>query len=135
MKRTLLTLWLGASVLAACAVAQPKNVNEWLERMARSARELPYSGVFVHQTTDGTTTSRITHLVDKDGNEHEKLEMLDGPLVEVVRRNDEMFCYYPDQKMVRVDRRATGRFFPSLVSGKPSAINDNYRAAVLLIRT
>jgi sigma-E factor negative regulatory protein RseB len=66
-------------------------------------------------------------LVDKQGNEHEKLEMLDGPPYEVVRRNDEMFCYHPDQKTVRVDRRATGRFFPSLVTGSPAAITENYR--------
>ncbi len=122
---------LGASVvlsaLSTLAVAQPKNVNEWLDRMAKSARELPYTGVYVHQTTDGSTTSRVTHLVDKQGNEHEKLEMLDGPLFEVVRRNEEMYCYHPDQKMVRVDRRATGRFFPSLVTGSPATITENYK--------
>jgi sigma-E factor negative regulatory protein RseB len=106
--------------------AQTKKAVDWLDRIAKSARELPYTGVFVHQTTDGATTSRITHLVDRQGNEHEKLEMLDGPMREVVRRNEEMFCYQPDQKTVRVDRRATGRFFPSLISGNPAAIADNY---------
>lgn len=114
-------------LIAPPAIAQPKNVNDWLDRMSKSARELPYTGVFVHQTADGTSTSRITHLVDKQGNEHEKLEMLDGPLLEVVRRNEEMFCYHPEQKTVRHDRRATGRFFPSLVSGGPAAIAENYR--------
>jgi sigma-E factor negative regulatory protein RseB len=114
-------------VLPTATVAQSKNAGEWLERMAKSARELPYTGVYVHQTTDGSATSRITHVADKQGNEHEKLEMLDGPLFEVIRRNEELFCYHPDQKMVRVDRRSTGRFFPSLVSGSPSAISENYR--------
>ena len=109
------------------AGAQTMSVNEWLERMSKSARELPYTGVFVHQTVEGTTTSRVTHLVDKQGNEHEKLEMLDGPLLEVVRRNEDMFCYHPEQKTVRQDRRATGRFFPSLVTGTPAAIAENYR--------
>ena len=118
---------LAVAFFAMVAGAQPKDVNEWLERLSKSARELPYTGVFVHQTTDGSTTSRITHLVDKQGNEHEKLEMLDGPLLEVVRRNDEMFCYYPEQKTVRMDRRATGRFFPALVSGEPASIAENYR--------
>ncbi len=118
--------------VAAPSFAQPatpvgtKKAVDWLDRIAKSARELPYTGVFVHQTTEGTATSRITHLVDRQGNEHEKLEMLDGPLREVVRRNEEMFCYQPDQKTVRVDRRATGRFFPSLISGNPAAITENY---------
>jgi len=115
------------ALTAPLASAQTKNVSEWLERMSKSARELPYTGVFVHQTSEGTTTSRVTHLVDKQGNEHEKLEMLDGPLLEVVRRNEEMFRYHPDQKTVRHDRRATGRFFPSLVTGSPAAIAENYR--------
>jgi sigma-E factor negative regulatory protein RseB len=115
------------SVWSAAVVAQPKNVNEWLDRIAKSAKDLPYTGVYVHQTAEGSTTSRVTHLVDKQGNEHEKLEMLDGPLFEVVRRNEEMYCYRPDQKTVRIDRRATGRFFPSLVSGSPVNILDTYK--------
>ena len=40
---------------------------DWLDRISRSAKELPYSGVFVHQTAEGASTSRITHLVDKQG--------------------------------------------------------------------
>lgn len=126
--------WLAGAVaagsMATASAAPPKNPNDWLERIAKSARELPYTGVFVHQTTDGSTTTRITHLVDRQGNEHEKLEMLDGPLMEIVRRNNEMFCYHPDQKMVRVDQRASGRFFPSLVTGSTAEITQNYRVKV-----
>ena len=99
---------------------------DWLMRISRSARELPYSGVFVHQTAEGASTSRITHLVDKQGVEHEKLELMDGPLTEIIRRNDEMTCYKPDSRTVSVDRRATGRFFPSLISGNPKSIADYY---------
>lgn len=117
----------GVGTFSVSAQAQPKTPSEWLDRISRSARELPYSGVFVHATLEGSTASRITHLVDKLGNEHEKLEMLDGPMLEVVRRNEEMFCYHPDQKVVRMDRRLTGRFFPSLVSGSPAALQENYR--------
>lgn len=131
--RSKLVLSLAALVLCVvvasptAVVAQPKNAEEWLERISKSARELPYTGVYLHQTPEGSNASRITHLVDKQGNEHEKLEMLDGPLLEVIRRNEEMFCYHPDQKTVRVDKRSTGRFFPSLISGSPGSIIDNYK--------
>ena len=101
--------------------------SEWLDRMVKSARELPYTGVFIQQTADGVSTSRITHLVDRQGVELEKLEMLDGPRTEIIRRNEEMFCYHPDAKTVRVDRRVSGRFFPSLISGNVQAIIENYR--------
>ena len=100
---------------------------DWLDRIARSARELPYSGVFVHQTADGASTSRIAHLVDRQGVEHEKLELMDGPLTEIIRRNDELTCYRPDSRTVSIDRRATGRFFPSLITGNAKSIADYYR--------
>lgn len=104
-----------------------KEAVEWLERIAKAARELPYTGVFVHQTSDSSNTSRVTHLLDRHGVEHEKIETLDGPRLEIIRRNEEMFCYQPEVKTVRVDRRATGRFFPSLISGNPNAVVENYR--------
>ena len=121
----------GSSFLAGMAGAQvfgstPVDGREWLDRIARSARELPYTGVFIQQTADGVSTSRITHVVDRQGVELEKLEMLDGPLTEIIRRNDEMYCYHPDAKTVRVDRRVSGRFFPSLISGNPKALAENY---------
>ena len=125
---------MGASATLAAPPAPPPSresrdaeAMEWLVRISKAARELPYSGVFVHQTADNSTTSRITHLVDKQGVEHEKIETLDGPLYEIIRRNEEMFCYQPDVKTVRVDRRASGRFFPSLITATPQLIAENYR--------
>lgn len=127
-----ITLVAATGLVAGYAGAQtflptPLEGREWLDRIAKSARELPYTGVFIQQTADGVSTSRITHLVDRQGVELEKLEMLDGPLTEIIRRNDEMYCYHPDAKTVRVDKRISGRFFPSLISGNPRAIAENYR--------
>lgn len=100
---------------------------EWLDKISRSARELPYAGVYVHQTAEGANTTRIAHMVDKQGVEHEKIELMDGPLTEIIRRNEEMTCYRPDTKTISVDRRATGRFFPSLINGNAKGIAENYR--------
>ncbi len=123
---------LGTSAALAAPPVQAREARdaesvEWLAKIAKAARALPYSGVFVHQTADNSSTSRITHLVDKQGVELEKIEALDGPQYEIVRRNEEMFCYQPDAKTVRVDRRASGRFFPSLITGSPQSIAENYR--------
>lgn len=106
---------------------QAELALDWLDRIGKSARELPYAGVFVHQTADKSSTSRITHLVDKAGVEHEKVESLDGPVTEIIRRDDQMICYQPDSKTVRVDRRATGRFFPALITRPAKEIAENYR--------
>ncbi len=106
--------------------ARSELAIEWLDRIARSARELPYTGVFVHQTAEGASSTRITHILDKLGVEHEKIEPMDGPVSEIIRRNDEMICYRPDTRTISVDRRATGRFFPSLITGNAKAIAENY---------
>ena len=89
---------MSAQAGAQSVVAPQLNGGEWLERIARSERELPYTGVFIQQAADGVSTARITHLVDRQGVELEKIEMLDGPLTEIVRRNDDMYCYHPDAK-------------------------------------
>jgi sigma-E factor negative regulatory protein RseB len=106
--------------------ARSELAIEWLDRISRSARELPYTGVFVHQTAEGASSTRITHLMDRQGVEHEKIEPMDGPVSEIIRRNDEMICYRPETRTISIDRRATGRFFPSLITGNAKAIAENY---------
>lgn len=113
--------------LSILATAREPEALEWLEKAAKAARERPYAGVFVQQTWETSSSVRITHMVDRQGVEVEKIEGLDGPAFEIVRRNEEMVCYHPDVKTVRLDRRSTGRFFPSLISGQPQAIAANYR--------
>jgi sigma-E factor negative regulatory protein RseB len=107
--------------------AKSGDAVEWLERICRAGRENPYTGVYVHSTADNSASTRVTHLVDKQGVEHEKIESLDGPMMEIIRRNDEMYSYQPQEKVVLIDRRASGRFFPSLVTGDPKKIAENYR--------
>ncbi len=101
----------------------------WLQRATASARQSTYAGVVMHMQGERTTTSRITHIF-KEGTEHERIEALDGPRREVVRRDNQMQCYYPDAKTIRVDKRVTARFFPSIVEGPVESIAENYRLAL-----
>jgi sigma-E factor negative regulatory protein RseB len=98
----------------------------WLQRAANSARSANYSGTVMHVSGERTTTTRITHVFIA-GSEHEKIESLDGPRREIVRHNDQLQCFYPDAKTIRMDRRVTARFFPSLLSGPPEALGEHYR--------
>jgi sigma-E factor negative regulatory protein RseB len=47
-----------------------------------------------------------------------------------VRHNDDMFCYFPDAKTVRLDHRVTARFFPSVVSAPPATVAANYEVTL-----
>jgi sigma-E factor negative regulatory protein RseB len=72
----------------------------WLKKMAAAARQLNYAGTIVYQHRNHVETSRVVHFVNSAGGELEKLETLDGPPREVVRSNEQVVCYLPNQKMV-----------------------------------
>ncbi len=116
-------------VAPAWAQTVPEDAANLLQRIETAARELSYSGVFVHSTPDHSTASRIVHVSDR-GEEWEQVESLDGPLREIIRRNDELFCYQPESKTIRLDKRTTGRFFPSLLSGDPRTVQENYQVKI-----
>jgi sigma-E factor negative regulatory protein RseB len=120
--------WLPALALGVACGTHAAPASEplaLLQRAAQAARSASFSGTFVHTNGDRTSTVRITH-VNVSGEEHERVEPLDGPPYEIVRRNDEMFCYFPDAKTVRLDRRVTARFFPAILNATPTAIAASY---------
>jgi sigma-E factor negative regulatory protein RseB len=97
-----------------------------LQKVASSAQKLTYTGVFVYRNDYRAETSRITRLVD-GGNEYERLEALDGSPREVIRHNDEVSCYLPDNKLVIVEHRNARRFFPAFVpAGNFASLAEHY---------
>jgi len=117
-----------ALALGVACAAQGAPGNDplaWLQRAMQAARTATYSGTYVHSNGGRTSTVRITHAnVGKE--EQERIEPLDGMPYDIVRRNDDMFCYFPDAKTVRVDRRVTARFFPAIIEGTPEAVASSY---------
>lgn len=106
--------------------ASSQDAVGWLNRIASSAAEKTFSGIYIHQYGSRMETSRVTHVVDESG-EQEKLETLDGPLREIIRKNDEITCYIPDAKLMRIDRKRARKFFPALLSNVPNIV-ENYSA-------
>lgn len=120
-----------ALVLGAfpAAAAESGDGVAWLQRIASSARTINYIGTFVYQHDNRVETSRIIHLVDETG-EHEKLEMLDGPPREIIRSNDEVQCYFPEAKTLRIDKRKPRKAFPALLPEQLSTLIENYHVRV-----
>lgn len=112
------------AVLLGAPVARGQDALEWLQRMGVAAKTLNYSGVFVYQARGRSETSRVTHVSDASG-EHERLETLDGAPREVVRNNDEVTCYLPEERLVVVDRAGVERF-PERVLSRLSVLGENY---------
>jgi sigma-E factor negative regulatory protein RseB len=107
-----------------CADPIRQDALNWLQTMAFAAHQTDYSGTFVYQYGDHVETSRITHIVDRDG-EHGRLESLDGPKREIIRHNDQVWCDLGDGK-VKMELRQSGREFPALLPEQISLLNENY---------
>src|SRR3954452_18336816 len=92
----------------------PADPLAWLERIAKAARQLNYSGTFVYQHGDQVETSRITHFFDRTG-EYEKLETLDGPKREIIRTNNEIVTYDAENHVIKREKRTLRKNFPALL--------------------
>jgi sigma-E factor negative regulatory protein RseB len=102
-----------------------RDAMGWLTRMANAARQLNYSGTFVYRQGDHSETSRIRHLADEIG-EMEKIESLDGPIREIIRNKEEVWCYMPELKAIKIDRAQAKRFFPALITDPAQHFNEGY---------
>ncbi len=120
-----------AAAVAVVALAASPGVlagdaAQWLARAAQAARQLNYAGTIVYQHGAKVETSRLVHLFE-NGAEFEKLVSLDGPAREVIRSQDEVRCYYPDAKVVRIEPRTFRNAFPSLSAQQQKALAEHYQ--------
>jgi sigma-E factor negative regulatory protein RseB len=98
---------------------------EWLQRIYRATETLSYSGTFVYQQGNRSETSRISRRAGAAGGV-EKLEVLDGTPREILRTRDEVRCYLPESRTIKVDRRRDPRAFPALLPEQVSGLAENY---------
>ena len=95
--------------LAACAMliavpAAADDGQEWLNRMAGALAGTSYVGEFVCESAGRAERLGITHRV-RDGATSERLVSLSGNGRELVRQDDEVVVYLPDQKLAIIERR------------------------------
>lgn len=121
-----------SSVMAFTAYAEDtgagheqQDTQVWLKKIQSSAQKLNYSGTFVYQQGNHVRTSRITHIFNGK-NELEKLEILDGKPREYIRNNEEVACYIPEVKSIRVEKRVTKDVFPAILGANPADLAEHY---------
>lgn len=119
-------LAVGGLLLAGPACAEPGDAARWLQRIAAAAQKLNFTGTFSYQSGGNAETSRITHIADATG-EHERIEVLDGSMRELVRTNDEVKCFLPEEKVVIVESRRHYKTFPALLPSPVSGLEDFYQ--------
>jgi sigma-E factor negative regulatory protein RseB len=103
------------SALATRADAA-SSVSDLLLQMQAALQNLNYHGTLVYLHGGQVQSMRIVHQADETG-ERERLINLNGPGREVVRNNDIVTCYIPEQKVVMVGRRQLAENMLSRLAG------------------
>ena len=125
MKRLAVALLAGAH----CSIAFAQTKDDplaWLESIYQATRQLNYAGVFTYKNGREAETARIIHIVD-GANVHERIEILDGALREIIRSNDEVRCYTPATMTVKIEKNLGDRPLLPVLPGNFKGIAKNYR--------
>jgi sigma-E factor negative regulatory protein RseB len=124
--RSIMVAAIGAA-MAIAADARAEDATRWLERAAQAAKTLNYAGTIVYQHNGHVETSRLVHMLD-GSQEQEKLVSLDGPPREVIRSSAEVRCYFPDDKVIRIEPKTFRNVFPSLSAEQLRNLSRYYEA-------
>ncbi|KAF0165012.1 MAG: sigma-E factor negative regulatory protein RseB [Rhodocyclaceae bacterium] len=119
----MLAVLLAPMLVASSAVAE--DGLALLQRIALGSRQLTYSGTFVYRSGGKVDTSRIAHSLS-EGIEVERIEALDGSPREVLRAGSEVKCFFPEEKLVIIENRASQRGFPSLLPAGLGSLPEHY---------
>ena len=117
-------------LLLAQSAHAADDARAWLMKMNQAAHTLNYSGSFVYQHGERIESMRILRKV-QGGLVRERLISLNGAAREVIRTDQEVRCYLPDENTVVVEhRRAEARSFPSLLPQSLRDLDRNYAIAL-----
>jgi sigma-E factor negative regulatory protein RseB len=113
-------------MLAAMPAVAGDSALDWLQRMNEAGGRLSYSGTFVYLHEDQIEAMRVVHLVD-GATTRERLYSLNGEAREVVRDDQQIWCYLPNRKIgVQEFRKAANSGFPNVLPAGTAGLKDNY---------
>jgi len=114
-----------ATATATLSAASSSPEATLLRQIQQAARHLNYEGVFTFQQGESIESSRMTHVFDGQ-DEKERIEVLDGPPREYLRRNNEVQSLFPEQKIILREQQRGDRF-PGLLVADPAALEAHYQ--------
>ena len=112
------------------AWADDDDARAWLERMSRALATRNYDGTFFHLRNGNIETLRIVHRV-ADGKVVERLVSLEGSGREIIRNDQELTCYLPDQGRVLVESRPEGGSLLAALPTFDAGLEEHYRVEKL----
>jgi len=114
-----------STATATLSVVSSSPEATLLRQIQQAARHLNYEGVFTFQQGESIESSRMIHVFDGQ-DEKERIEVLDGPPREYLRRNDDVQSLFPEQKLILREQQRGDRF-PGLLVADPAALEAHYQ--------
>lgn len=110
----LVSAWIFVLLVSPLAAASQDGAA-WLMKINNAARELNYTGTFIYVEGHRIASMRVAHQV-KDGAMRQRLYSLNGAPREVIRDDEQVWCYVPDKKLgVHEYRQVSKQGFPNLL--------------------
>lgn len=108
-------------ICQGAASATNDSATDWLMRMNEAAESLSYQGTFIYLYDNQVETMWVARSVE-NGSTRERLFALNGEPREIIRDNEQVWCYLPDQRIgVHEYRQVAERSFPRLL---PDELSD-----------
>ncbi len=116
------------SIDGAGDAALPEDVAGWITRLRRAAQQQSYKGTLVVTTDAGNVAgSRVWHAC-RDGQQIERVDVLDGPARTVFRRDGEMRTFLHASREVTEGEVTATAVFPKLLPAQAERLDALYRA-------
>lgn len=112
-----------ASSADSTSTESPRSL---INRMSDATRNLNYDGIFIYQRGGTTNALRLIHKAGKDG-EIERLVSLTGSAREVIRNQQEVTCFFPDDQKVMVERSRPKELFATQLPRVMDKLLANYQ--------
>jgi len=122
--RTALAGLLACWACLAVAVEPTAEAGGILQKIRDAAKTLNYDGIFVYQHGSQVQTFRIVHRYDQ-GEEWERVEVLDNVQREFIRHNNKVTSLLPDKQLVIVESTRKVRF-PALLFAEEDMLLKYY---------
>ena len=108
-----------------------RDMAQWIERMHSAPCSRAYAGTFVVLSAGGAmTSSRIWHACDGP-QQMERVESLSGTPHTIFRRNDEVRTFWPQERIVRTERRDAAGLFPRVPVVRGTSIAQFYTSQLI----
>lgn len=115
----------GSLLWVPAVIATDDKALRLLDEMADATRDLNYDGTFIYQRGPQLDAMRIIHKSEQ-GRQHERLISLTGYAREVIRNDEAVMCFFPDDETVLVERIRPRKLLLSQISQPVTRLAENY---------